>query len=152
MLRKHHITNLIYLYVISQCNDKESIKNDIFHRFSTFTVMYKWTCSNRILGNYDLPSEPIHRPMVAALSQTTEWATKSSLGPQHSVNTEINTVVIEDNQRWGRGEKWWQHDFWLTVQTHYTIYILTPGRISQGHMQNGRQATFSWPTLYLQLS
>ena len=43
---------------------------------------------------------------------------------------------------------WWQHDCWLSVQTLYAIYILTPERISQGHVQNGRRATFSWPTLY----
>jgi len=43
---------------------------------------------------------------------------------------------------------WWQHDCWLTVQTLYTIYILTPERISQGHVQNGKRSTFSWPTLY----
>jgi len=43
---------------------------------------------------------------------------------------------------------WWQHDCWLTVQTLYAICILTPERISQGHVQNGRQAIFSWPTLY----
>jgi len=30
-----------------------------------------------------------------------------------------------------------------------TTYILTPERISQGHVQNGKRATFSWPTLYL---
>ena len=32
-----------------------------------------------------------------------------------------------------------------------TLYILTPERISQRHVQNGRRATFSWPTLYLLL-
>jgi hypothetical protein len=25
------------------------------------------------------------------------------------------------------------------------VYILTPERISQGHVHNGRRATFSWP-------
>ena len=43
---------------------------------------------------------------------------------------------------------WWQYDWWLTVQTLCAMYILTPERISQGHVQNGRRATFSWPTLY----
>ena len=42
----------------------------------------------------------------------------------------------------------WQHDCWLTVQTLYAIYIPTPERISQGHVQNGRRASFSWPTMY----
>jgi len=42
----------------------------------------------------------------------------------------------------------WQYDCWLTVQTLYAIYILTSERISQGHVQNGRWATFSWPILY----
>jgi hypothetical protein len=48
----------------------------------------------------------------------------------------------------GGGEKWWQHNCWLTVQTLYAIFILTPERISQGHVQSRRQATFSWPTLW----
>jgi len=43
---------------------------------------------------------------------------------------------------------WWQHDCWPNVQTFYAICILTPERISQGHVQNGRPATFSWPVLY----
>ena len=43
---------------------------------------------------------------------------------------------------------WWQHNCSLTVQTHYAIYILTPERISQGHVQNGRRAIFSWHILY----
>ena len=43
---------------------------------------------------------------------------------------------------------WWQHDCWLTVHTHYPIYIQPPERISQGHVQNGRRATFSLSTLY----
>jgi len=42
---------------------------------------------------------------------------------------------------------WWHHDCWLTVQTLYAIYTITPGKLSQGHVQNGRRATFSWPTL-----
>ena len=37
----------------------------------------------------------------------------------------------------------------LTNCSLYAIYILTPERISQGHVQNGRRATFSWPTLYI---
>ena len=48
---------------------------------------------------------------------------------------------------------WLQHNCWLTVQTLYALYamyILMPERISQGHVQNGRRATFSWPTLYKQ--
>ena len=34
---------------------------------------------------------------------------------------------------------------------HYAMYayILTPERISQGHVQNGRRATFSWPAVYI---
>ena len=48
----------------------------------------------------------------------------------------------------GYTSAWWQHDCWLTVQTPYAIYILTPERISQGHVQNRRRATFSWPILY----
>jgi len=48
----------------------------------------------------------------------------------------------------GYTSTWWQHDCWLTVQTLYAIYIPTSERISQGHVQNGRRATFSWPTLY----
>jgi hypothetical protein len=44
---------------------------------------------------------------------------------------------------------WWRHDCWLTVQTLCAIYILTSERISQGHVQNGSWATFSWPILYL---
>jgi len=44
---------------------------------------------------------------------------------------------------------WWQHDCSLTVQTLCAIYILTPQRISQGHVHNGRWATFSWPNLYI---
>ena len=47
---------------------------------------------------------------------------------------------------------WWHYDCWLTVQTLYTIYILTPERISQGHVRNGRRTTFSWPTLYISLN
>jgi len=31
----------------------------------------------------------------------------------------------------------------------YATYILTPEIISQGYVQNGRRATFSWPILYL---
>ena len=46
---------------------------------------------------------------------------------------------------------WWQHDCWLSVQTLYAIYILTPERISQRHVQNGRGTTFSWPILYISL-
>jgi len=34
---------------------------------------------------------------------------------------------------------------WLTVQTLYVIYVLTPERMSQGHVQNGRWANFSGP-------
>jgi len=49
----------------------------------------------------------------------------------------------------GYTSTWWQRECWLTVQTLYAICILTTERISQGHMQNGRWATFSWPTLYL---
>ena len=37
----------------------------------------------------------------------------------------------------------------LNVQTLYEICILTPERISQGHVQSGRRATFSWSTLYI---
>jgi len=48
----------------------------------------------------------------------------------------------------GYTSTWWQHNCWLTVETLYPIYILTPERISKGHVQNGRRATFSWPTLY----
>ena len=47
----------------------------------------------------------------------------------------------------GYTSTWWQHDCWLTVQTLYAICILTPERISQGHVQNGRRTTFSWPIL-----
>jgi len=47
----------------------------------------------------------------------------------------------------GHTSTWWQHNCSLTVQTHYAIYIPTPERISQGHVQNGRRAIFSWPTL-----
>ena len=43
----------------------------------------------------------------------------------------------------------WQHHCWLTVQTLYAIYIITPERISQGHVQNGMRANFSWPILYI---
>ena len=32
----------------------------------------------------------------------------------------------------------------------YAIYIIKPERISQGHVQKGRRATFSWPILYIQ--
>jgi hypothetical protein len=53
--------------------------------------------------------------------------------------------AIENDQQ---EEEWWQHDCWLTVQKLYAIYILTPERISQGHMQNRRRATFSRPILY----
>ena len=49
----------------------------------------------------------------------------------------------------GYTSTWWQHDYWRTVQTLHAIYILTPERISQGHVQNGRRVTFSWPTLYI---
>jgi len=48
----------------------------------------------------------------------------------------------------GYTSTWWQHDCWLTAQTLYTIYVLTPEWISPGHVQNGKWATFSWPTLY----
>ena len=51
----------------------------------------------------------------------------------------------------GYTSTWWQHDCWLTVQTLYAIHILTAERISQGHVQNGRQDTFSWPTLYFKV-
>jgi len=49
----------------------------------------------------------------------------------------------------GYTSTWWQHDCWPTVQTLYAIYILTPERISQGHTQNGKRATFLWSTLYI---
>jgi len=48
----------------------------------------------------------------------------------------------------GYTSTWRQHDCWLTVQTLYALYILTPERISQEHVQNGKRATFSWLTLY----
>jgi len=48
----------------------------------------------------------------------------------------------------GYASTWWQHDCWLTVQTLHAIYIITPERISHGHVQNGRRATFAWPILY----
>ena len=35
----------------------------------------------------------------------------------------------------------------ITVQTLYAIYILTPDRIAQRNVKNGRRANFSWPTL-----
>jgi len=38
----------------------------------------------------------------------------------------------------GYTSTWWQHDCWLIVQTLYAIDILTPERISQGHVQNGK--------------
>ena len=39
---------------------------------------------------------------------------------------------------------------WLLTNCSNTLrkYVLTPERISQGHVQNGRRATFSWPILY----
>ena len=49
----------------------------------------------------------------------------------------------------GYTSTWCQHDCSLTVQTLYTTCLLTPERISQRHVQNGRRATFSWPTVYL---
>ena len=47
----------------------------------------------------------------------------------------------------GYTSTWWQHYCWLTVQILYAVYILTPERISQGHVQNRKRATFSWPIL-----
>jgi len=60
---------------------------------------------------------------------------------------------VKANNMWLRTtssgeEKWWQQDCWLIVQTLYAIYILTPERISRGHVQNRWRATFSWPVLY----
>ena len=37
----------------------------------------------------------------------------------------------------------------LTNCSLYTIHVLTPERIPQGHVQKGRRATFSWPILYM---
>jgi len=50
----------------------------------------------------------------------------------------------------GYTSTWWQHDCWLTVQTLYAIYILTPKRISQRNVQKGKWAYFLVaPTLYV---
>ena len=37
---------------------------------------------------------------------------------------------------------------WSLFTQLHAVYILTPERISQGHVQNGRWDTFSWPTVY----
>jgi len=89
---------------------------------------------------------------IATLSAT-EYVILHNMAQCSSLNAMFNLTDESRPTTCNRGRppvggEWRQHDHWLTVKTIYTIYTLTPERISQGHMQNGRRATFSWPILH----
>jgi hypothetical protein len=100
--------------------------------FDLYTVLFK--CSQRTFLRGHLKSTYTNR----IRTRYRNWRTTSAMQLQPSKSL----CYI------GYTSTWWQHDCWPAVQTLYAIYVLTPERTSKGHVQNGRWATFSWPTLY----